>query len=34
MSTLEQCLNNLYSEGLITEDEALRKASNQKALKF
>ena len=34
MSTLEQCLNNLYSEGLITEDEALRKASNPKALKF
>ena len=34
MSTLEQCLNNLHSEGLITEDEALRKASNPKALKF
>ena len=34
MSTLEQCLNNLYSEGLITQEEALGKASNTKAIKF
>ena len=34
MCTLEQCLNNLYSEGLITEEEALGKTSNPKALKF
>ena len=34
MSTLEQCLNNLYSEGLISQEEALGKAANPKALKF
>ena len=34
MSTLEQCLNNLYSEGLISQEEALGKASNTKALKL
>ena len=34
MSTLEQCLNNLHSEGLITQEEALGKASNTKALKL
>ena len=34
MSTLEQCLNNLYAEGLITQEEALGKASNIKAIKF
>ena len=34
MNTLEQCLNNLYSEGLITQEEALGKASNPKAIKF
>ena len=33
MNTLEQCLNNLYSDGLISEDEALGKASNPKAIK-
>ena len=33
MSTLEQCLNNLYSEGLISQEEALGKASNPKAIK-
>ena len=33
MNTLEQCLNNLYSDGLISEDEALGKASNPKAMK-
>ena len=33
MSTLEQCLNNLYADGLIAE-EALSKASNIKAIKF
>ena len=34
MNTLEQCLNNLYAEGLITEEEALGKASNKKAIKI
>ena len=34
MNTLEQCLNNLYSKGLITQEEALGKASNKKAIKF
>ena len=34
MNTLEQCLNNLYSEGLITQEEALGKASNPKAIKL
>ena len=34
MNTLEQCLNNLYSEGLITQEEALGKASNKKAIKI
>ena len=34
MSTLEQCLNNLYNQNLITKEEALGKASNPKALKF
>ena len=34
MNTLEQCLNNLYAEGLITQEEALGKASNPKAIKF
>tara|TARA_B100001093_G_scaffold494162_1_gene537258 strand:+ start:5889 stop:6932 length:1044 start_codon:yes stop_codon:yes gene_type:complete len=34
MNTLEQCLNNLYSEGLITKEEALGKAANKKAIKF
>ena len=34
MSTLEQCLNNLYSQGLISQEEALGKASNPKAIKF
>ena len=34
MSTLEQCLNDLYSKGLISQEEALGKASNQKAIKF
>ena len=34
MNTLEQCLNNLYSDGLITQEEALGKASNPKAIKF
>ena len=33
MNTLEQCLNKLYSDGLITEEEALSKASNKKAIK-
>ena len=33
MNTLEQCLNNLYAEGLITQEEALEKASNPKAIK-
>ena len=30
MSTLEQCLNNLYSEGLISQEEALEKLQTQK----
>jgi len=34
MNTLEQCLNNLYAEGLITHDEALGKASNKKAIQI
>ena len=34
MNTLEQCLNNLYSEGLITQEEALGKSSNPKAIKL
>ena len=34
MNTLEQCLNNLFAEGLITKEEALGKASNTKAIKF
>ena len=34
MNTLEQCLNNLYADGLITQEEALGKASNPKAIKF
>ena len=34
MNTLEQCLNNLYSAGLITEEEALSKASNKKAIRI
>ena len=34
MNTLEQCLNNLYSNGLITQEEALGKASNPKAIKI
>ena len=33
MNTLEQCLNNLYSEGLIPQEEAIGKASNPKAIK-
>ena len=32
--TLEQFLNKLYSEGLISQEEALGKASNTKAIKF
>jgi twitching motility protein PilT len=34
MNTLEQCLNDLYSQGLIPQEEALGKASNPKAIKF
>ena len=34
MSTLEQCLNDLYAKGLISQEEALGKASNPKAIKF
>ena len=34
MNTLEQSLNKLYSEGLITEEEAISKASNKKAIKI
>ena len=34
MSTLEQCLNNLYAQGLISQEEALGKASNPKAIKL
>ncbi len=32
MNTLEQCLNKLYNDGLITQEEALGKASNKKAI--
>ena len=32
MNTLEQCLNKLYGDGLITKEEALGKASNKKAI--
>ena len=32
MNTLEQCLNNLVLEGLITRDQALAKASVTKAI--
>ena len=32
MNTLEQCLNKLYEDGLITREEALGKASNKKAI--
>ena len=34
MNTLEQCLNKLYSEGLITQEEAIGKAVNKKAIKI
>ena len=34
MNTLEQSLNKLYSEGLITKEEAISKASNKKAIKI
>ena len=34
MNTLEQSLNKLYSEGLISEEEAISKASNKKAIKI
>ena len=34
MNTLEQSLNNLYEEGLISKEEALGKASNPKAIKI
>ena len=34
MNTLEQCLNKLYADGLISEEEALSKASNKKAIKL
>ena len=33
MNTLEQCLNQLIKDGLITEEEAFSKASNPKAIK-
>ena len=33
MNTLEQCLNKLYEDGLITDEEAIGKASNKKAIK-
>ena len=33
MNTLEQCLNNLYADGLITQEEALGKSSSPKAIK-
>ena len=33
MNTLEQSLNKLFEDGLITEEEALGKASNKKAIK-
>ncbi len=32
MSTLEQCLNDLYKQGLISREEALGRASNPKAI--
>ena len=34
MNTLEQCLNKLYADGLITEEEAISRASNKKAIKI
>ena len=34
MNTLEQCLNNLFAEGLITKEEAIGKASKHKANNF
>ena len=34
MNTLEQCLNDLYAQGLISKEEALGKASNPKAIKI
>ena len=34
MNTLEQCLNNLYAEGQISQEESLGRAANPKALKF
>ena len=34
MNTLEQCLSNLLAEGLITQEEAIGKASNPKAINF
>ncbi len=34
MNTLEQCLNQLYDDGLITQEEALSKSANKKAIKF
>ena len=34
MNTLEQCLNKLYADGLINQEEALGKASNKKAIKL
>ena len=34
MNTLEQCLSNLYADGLISQEEALVKASNPKGIKF
>ena len=32
MNTLEQCLNNLCEDGLISKEEAFDKASNPKAI--
>jgi len=34
MNTLEQCLNKLYADGLISQEEALSKAANKKAIKL
>ena len=34
MNTLEQCLNDLLSKGVITEEEAINKASVIKALQI
>ena len=34
MNTLEQCLNSLYADGLISQEEALGRASNPKAIKL